>query len=80
MRRDLGELSEYVRRDIRKSSKIWELICIKEHSQGDVENLYQLYLTSMERNRAAAKYPLQWFDAVYEIICERHVGRFPLCQ
>jgi lipid II:glycine glycyltransferase (peptidoglycan interpeptide bridge formation enzyme) len=30
----------------------------------------------MKRNRAAAKYPLQWFDAVYKEMVGRHLGVF----
>jgi lipid II:glycine glycyltransferase (peptidoglycan interpeptide bridge formation enzyme) len=37
-------------------------------SREEIEIFYHLYLSSMERNRAMAKYPLRWFEALYEIL------------
>ena len=56
-----------VRRAIRKAKKGG--FSIKPlSSKGEVEIFYRLYLSSMERNRAMAKYPLRWFYALYEIL------------
>ena len=73
-----GILESYkknIRRDIRKAQRSGVIIRIGT-SKEDVRTFYWLYLASMERNRAAAKYPLQWFDAVYEEIVGRHLGIF----
>ena len=37
----------------------------------EVKIFYRLYLSSMERNRAVAKYPLRWFDALYRYLIEQ---------
>jgi hypothetical protein len=56
-----------VRRAIRKARKVG--FSIKPlSSKGEVEMFYRLYLSSMERNRAIAKYPVRWFHALYEIL------------
>jgi lipid II:glycine glycyltransferase (peptidoglycan interpeptide bridge formation enzyme) len=66
---------KYIRRDIRKAQRSGVSIRAGA-SKEDVKTFYRLYLASMQRNRAAAKYPLQWFDAVYEEIAGRHLGAF----
>ena len=59
-----------IRRAIRKAQK--NGLSVKGvTSQKEVEAFYQLYLSSMRRNRAAAKYPLRWFNALYEILIQR---------
>lgn len=56
-----------VRRAIRKAQK-HGLSIRRTTSRKEIEIFYQLYLSSMERNRAMAKYPLQWFYALFEIM------------
>lgn len=56
-----------VRRAVRKAEK--NLLVIKRaESRKEVEIFYRLYLSSMERNRAMAKYPLRWFYALFELL------------
>ena len=59
-----------VRRAIRKAQKN-ELFVKKTTSLKEMESFYQLYLSSMKRNRSAAKYPRQWFNALYEILIQK---------
>jgi hypothetical protein len=59
-----------VRRAIRKAQK-HGLAIRRATARNEVEIFYQLYLSSMERNRAMAKYPLRWFDALYEILIQQ---------
>jgi lipid II:glycine glycyltransferase (peptidoglycan interpeptide bridge formation enzyme) len=56
---------KYIRRDVRKAEKSGVTVR-SGHSIEDVRLFYDLYLSSMKRNRAAAKYPLQWF----KVLCE----------
>jgi hypothetical protein len=64
---------EEIRRAIRKAQK--KGLYVKQAtSRHEVEAFYRLYLSSMERNRAAAKYPLRWFYAFYEILIQRGMG------
>lgn len=59
-----------VRRAIRKAQK-HELSVRRAASREEIEIFYHLYLSSMERNRAIAKYPLHWFEALYEILIQQ---------
>jgi hypothetical protein len=45
-------------------------------SRDEVKIFYHLYVSSMVRNRAVAKYPLCWFDALYEILIEQKKADF----
>jgi hypothetical protein len=56
-----------VRRAIRKAQK-QGLSIRRAATRNEVEIFYRFYLSSMERNRAMPKYPLRWFDALYEIL------------
>ena len=58
---------EEIRRAIRKAQNKG-LYVKRATSRIEMEVFYRLYLSSMERNRAAAKYPLRWFYAFYEIL------------
>jgi len=59
-----------IRRAVRKAQK--NGLSVKGiRSKEETNLIYELYLSSMERNRAAAKYPLSWFDALYEILVRR---------
>jgi lipid II:glycine glycyltransferase (peptidoglycan interpeptide bridge formation enzyme) len=58
-----------IRRAIQKAHKKG-LSVRRADRREEMEIFYQLYLSSMERNRAAAKYPRQWFDALYEILIQ----------
>jgi hypothetical protein len=61
---------KYIRRDVRKAEKSG--VTIRSGSSGeDTRLFYDLYLASMERNRAAAKYPYQWF----RVLCEGEPGK-----
>ena len=56
-----------VRRAIRKAQK--NGLSVKGATSPEEANIfYKLYLSSMERNRTGAKYPLRWFQALYEIL------------
>jgi lipid II:glycine glycyltransferase (peptidoglycan interpeptide bridge formation enzyme) len=56
-----------IRRAIRKAQK--NGLSIKgATSPEETKIFYQLYLSSMERNRTGAKYPFQWFQALYDIL------------
>jgi hypothetical protein len=66
---------KYIRRDIRKAQR--NGVTIRPgSSREDVRIFYELYLSSMERNRAAAKYPRRWFHAIYERVVVRGLGNF----
>jgi serine/alanine adding enzyme len=62
-----------IRRDVRKAQKSGITIHCGE-SEKDIDTFYKLYLASMERNRAMAKYSLQWFEAIYEIVTQKGLG------
>jgi lipid II:glycine glycyltransferase (peptidoglycan interpeptide bridge formation enzyme) len=64
-----------VRRAIRKAQK-QGLSIRRATTRNEMEIFYQLYLSSMERNRAMAKYPLRWFDALYKILIEQRKADF----
>jgi len=73
--RILESHKKYVRRDIRKAQRSG--ITIRSGTSGeDAKIFYQLYLASMERNRAVAKYPFRWFEAIYEKMVESRLGIF----
>jgi hypothetical protein len=59
-----------VRRAIRKAQRKG-LSLRRVRSREEVEIFYRLYLSSMERNRAIAKYPLQWFYALYDVLIQQ---------
>jgi hypothetical protein len=56
-----------VRRAIRKAQK-QGLSIRRATARNEVQIFYRLYLSSMERNRAMAKYPPRWFDVLYEVL------------
>jgi lipid II:glycine glycyltransferase (peptidoglycan interpeptide bridge formation enzyme) len=56
-----------IRRALRKAEKSG-LSTKRAISREEIDTFYQLYLSSMKRNRAMAKYPRQWFHAVFEIL------------
>jgi serine/alanine adding enzyme len=64
---------EEIRRAIRKAQKKG-LYVKRATSRDEVEVFYRLYLSSMKRNQSAAKYPLRWFHAFYEILIQRGMG------
>jgi len=64
-----------IRRDVRKAQRSGITIRGVD-SKEDIRIFYRLYLSSMERNRAMAKYPLRWFEAVYEEMVEKGLGAF----
>ncbi len=59
-----GGYRNEARRAVRKAQKSG-LQVKRATSKEEVKILYRLYLSSMDRNRAAAKYPLRWFEALY---------------
>jgi serine/alanine adding enzyme len=62
-----------VRRAVRKAKK--NGLSVKGlSSREEVDIFYRLYLSSMERNRAMAKYPRQWFHAVFEMLIHERKG------
>ncbi len=58
---------EEVRRAIRKAKRNG-LVVRALTSPSEVDIFYYLYLSSMERKRAFAKYPRRWFQIIYEIL------------
>jgi hypothetical protein len=62
-----------IRRDVRKSQKSGIKIRSADSREG-IHIFYKLYLASMERNRAMAKYPLHWFEVIYEIMAKKGLG------
>jgi len=64
-----------VRRAVRKAEKSGVFVK-RADSREEVETFYRLYLSSMERNRAIAKYPLQWFYGLYEILVQQRRADF----
>jgi hypothetical protein len=68
-----------IRRDVRKSQKSGVTIHRGDNRQS-IYLFYKLYLASMERNRAIAKYPLRWFETVYNIIISRGLGEIVLAE
>jgi lipid II:glycine glycyltransferase (peptidoglycan interpeptide bridge formation enzyme) len=66
-----------VRRAIRKAQK-QELFVRRATTRKEVEIFYRLYLSSMERNRAMAKYPPRWFDALYDLLVQQRKADFLL--
>ncbi|NWF93581.1 MAG: peptidoglycan bridge formation glycyltransferase FemA/FemB family protein [Syntrophaceae bacterium] len=62
-----------VRRDIRKAQRSGVIVRAGS-SKEDVRIFYRLYLDSMERNRAAAKYPFRWFESIYEELGKRQLA------
>ena len=64
-----------VRRAVRKAQKNG-LRVKRATSKEEVKFFYRLYLSSMERNKAAAKYPLRWFDALYRNLIEQKTADF----
>ena len=61
---------KYIRRDIRKGQRSGVTIRTGV-SESSVKVFYGLYLASMQRNRAMAKYPFRWFEALYEEMAKR---------
>jgi len=68
-----------IRRDVRKAQK-GGVVIRQGVSTEDVLIFSRLYLASMERNRAMAKYPLQWFESLYEMIIQRGLGTITLAE
>jgi hypothetical protein len=68
-----------IRRDVRKAQRSGITIRGVD-SKEDIRIFYRLYLSSMERNRAMAKYPLRWFEAVYEEMVEKGLGAFVFAE
>jgi serine/alanine adding enzyme len=62
-----------IRRDVRKAQKSGIIIRRVESKKG-IDIFYKLYLASMKRNRALAKYPLRWFETIYEMVAQKGLG------
>jgi hypothetical protein len=62
-----------IRRDVRKAQRSGITIRNGDSSEG-INVFYKLYLASMERNKAMAKYPLRWFEAIFEIVTKSGLG------
>ena len=73
--RILESHKKYVRRDIRKAQRSGVTIRFGT-SREDAKIFYTLYLASMGRNKAIAKYPSRWFEAICEEMAERGLGTF----
>ena len=68
-----------IRRDVRKAQRSGITIRGGDSIEG-VNTFYELYLASMERNKAMAKYPFKWFEAIYGELVERGLGAFLLAE
>jgi hypothetical protein len=68
-----------IRRDVRKAQRS-DVIVRTGASKEDVRIFYELYLSSMERNRAMAKYPLQWFETLYEFVTKKGFGAILIAE
>jgi lipid II:glycine glycyltransferase (peptidoglycan interpeptide bridge formation enzyme) len=68
-----------IRRDVRKAQKSGIIIRRVESKKG-IDIFYKLYLASMERNRALAKYPLRWFEAIYEMVAQKGLGAILIAE
>jgi len=68
-----------IRRDVRKAQKSG-ITVRSRNSREDIDIFYRLYLASMERNRAMAKHPLRWFEAIYEIVAKRGLGAILIAE
>jgi CelD/BcsL family acetyltransferase involved in cellulose biosynthesis len=63
----------YVRRDIRRAERMG--VVVEEiHERSEVEDFYSLYLCSMRRNRAVAKYPKSFIYSIYDLIITTGYG------
>jgi lipid II:glycine glycyltransferase (peptidoglycan interpeptide bridge formation enzyme) len=62
-----------VRRAVRKAQK-QGLFVRRATARKEIEIFYQLYLSSMERNRTIAKYPRRWFYGLYEILIQQGIA------
>jgi hypothetical protein len=62
-----------VRRDIRRAGKLG--VEVEEiQNRSEIEDFYDLYLCSMKRNKAMAKYPKTLFYAIYDLIINDNLG------
>ena len=68
-----------IRRDVRKAERSGVTIRTGA-SKEDIRMFYRLYLASMERNRAAAKYSYRWLEALYEVLFERDLCQIHLAE
>jgi serine/alanine adding enzyme len=68
-----------IRRDVRKAQKSGITIRGGDSREG-IDIFYKLYLASMERNRAMAKYPLRWFETIYEMVAQKGLGAILLAE
>jgi serine/alanine adding enzyme len=68
-----------IRRDVRKALRSGITIRSGD-SREDVNIFYKLYLASMERNRSMAKYPLRWFETLYEELTKKGLGAILMAE
>jgi hypothetical protein len=68
-----------IRRDVRKAQRSGITIHRGDSVEG-VNEFYKLYLASMERNRAMAKYPLRWFETLYEVVTKKGLGAILIAE
>ncbi len=68
-----------IRRDVRKAQRSGIRIRNVDSMEG-VNMFYKLYLSSMERNRAVAKYPLHWFETLYEFVAKKGSGAILIAE
>jgi hypothetical protein len=64
-----------VRRAVQKAEKNG-LFIKRADSREEVEAFHRLYLSSMKRNQAMAKYPLTWFYGLYETLFQQRKAGF----
>jgi len=68
-----------IRRDVRKAQRSGITIR-RGDSRKDANIFYELYLASMERNRAMAKYPLRWFETLYEVLTKKELSAIYIAE
>ncbi len=71
------EYKKNIRRDVRKAQKSG-VVLRDAASHQDLKTFFHLYTASMGRNKAVAKYPFRWLEAVYEIIVMKGLGSISL--
>ncbi len=67
-------LSSSIRANIRRAQKSGVIVKLAEN-RDDVCSFFDLYLSSMRRNKAVAKYPLQYFLQMYDIMRDKGILR-----
>jgi len=74
-----GGYKKNIRRDVRKAQRSGVTIRCGD-SREDARVFYDLYIASMERNKAMAKYPSRWFEALYDVLTKKGLADIHIAQ